>query len=73
MSFGSISAYKEVQGSLFAGIDGDEKATIFIHSFNAQLISIAGIYKKFDVVPTKLYARSVMIDLIDSQLRFQII
>ena len=73
MSFGSISAYKEVQGSLFAGIEGDEKATIFIHSFNAQLISIAGVYKKFDVVPTKLYARSVMIDLIDSQLRFQII
>ncbi len=73
MSFGSISAYKEVQGSLFAGIHGDEKATIFVQSFNAELVSIAGIYKKFDVVPTKLYARSVMIDLYHGQLRFQII
>ncbi len=73
MSFGSISAYKEVQGSLFAGIQGDEKATIFVQSFNAELISIAGVYKKFDVVPTKLYARSVMIDLVNGQLRFQII
>ena len=73
MSFGSISAYKEVQGSLFAGIHGDEKSTIFVQSFNAELVSIAGIYKKFDVVPTKLYARSVMIDLSNGQLRFQII
>ncbi len=73
MSYGSISAYQEVQGQLFAGIFGDEKATIFIQSFNAQLVSIAGIYKKFEVVPTKLYARSVMIDLVDGKLRFQII
>jgi septum formation inhibitor MinC len=31
-----------VCGKVFAGIDGDETATIFIHSFNAQLIAIAG-------------------------------
>ncbi len=73
MSYGSVSAYKEVQGSIFAGIYGDDKATIFIHSFNAQLVSIAGVYKKFDVVPAKLYARSVIVDLFNGKLRFQII
>ncbi len=73
LSHGSISAYKEVQGSIFAGMHGDEKATIFIHSFNAQLVSIAGVYKRFDVVPTKLYSRSVMVDLLNGSLRFQII
>jgi septum site-determining protein MinC len=73
MSFGNISAYKEVQGSLFAGINGDEKATIFVQSFNPQLISIAGIYKRFDTVPSKLYARQVMIDLLAGKLRFQVI
>ncbi len=73
MSFGHISAYKEVQGSLFAGINGNEKATIFVQSFNAQLISIAGIYRRFDTVPSKLYARRVMIDLLDGKLRFQVI
>lgn len=73
LSYGSISAYREVRGRLYAGIEGDEKATIFIQSFNAELISIAGVYKKFDVVPTKLYARSVMVDLFDGNLRFQII
>ncbi|HCE34922.1 MAG TPA: septum site-determining protein MinC, partial [Gammaproteobacteria bacterium] len=73
MSYGSVSAYKEVQGKVFAGISGNEKSTIFIHSFNAQLVSIAGVYKRFDVVPTKLYARSVMIDLNKGKLRFQIV
>lgn len=73
LAHGSVAAYKEVQGKVFAGIDGDEKATIFIHAFNAQLISIAGIYKKFDTVPTKLQARAVMIDLNQSKLRFQIV
>ncbi len=40
-----------------------------MQSFNAQLISIAGIYKRFDVVPIKLYACQVMIDLSDGKLR----
>ncbi len=73
MAYGSISAYKEVRGNLFAGIQGDEKATIFVQSFNAELVSIAGVYKKFDVAPAKFYARSIMIDLVNGQLRFQII
>ena len=70
---GSVSAYKEVNGSIFAGVSGNEKATIFINSFNAQLICIAGVYKKFDTVPVKLYARPVMIDLQNGKLRFQIV
>lgn len=73
IAHGSISAYREMQGRVFAGIDGDEKATIFIHSFGAQLVSIAGVYKQFETVPTKLHLRSVMVDLKENKLRFQII
>jgi septum site-determining protein MinC len=73
MSDGSISAYKEVRGKVFAGISGDTKSTIFIHSFKAQLISIAGVFKKFEVVPDKLFAQPVMIDLFEGKLRFTII
>jgi septum site-determining protein MinC len=73
MAFGSILAYKEACGNLFAGIEGDTTASIFVQSFNAELVSIAGVYKKFDVVPTKLYARSVLVDLVNDKLRFQII
>ncbi|SSC07670.1 septum site-determining protein MinC [bacterium endosymbiont of Bathymodiolus sp. 5 South] len=73
VSHGCVSAYREVCGKVFAGVDGDETATIFIHSFNAQLIAIAGIYKQFEVVPSKLKGHSVMIDLKDGKLRFQIV
>ncbi|SMN14464.1 Septum site-determining protein MinC [uncultured Candidatus Thioglobus sp.] len=73
IAHGSVSSYREMQGKVFAGIDGDEKATIFVHSFDAQLVSIAGIYKRFDVVPAKLQLHSVMIDLKEGKLRFQII
>ena len=73
ISHGCISAYREVCGKVFAGIDGDESATIFIHSFNAQLVAIAGIYKQFEVAPSKLKGHSVMIDLKDGKLRFQIV
>lgn len=73
IAHGSVVAYKEVQGCVFAGVDGDEKATIFINEFNAQLVAIAGVYKQFETVPAKLHSRSVMIDLKGGKLRFQII
>ncbi len=73
IAHGSISAYKDAQGKVFAGVAGDKQATIFIQSFNAQLVSIAGVYKTFDKVPAKLYARPVMISLVDDKLNFQIV
>ncbi len=73
ISHGGVSAYRKVSGKIFAGVDGNEKATIFIHDFNAQLISIAGVYKQFEVTPSKLKGHSVMIDLKDGKLRFQVV
>lgn len=73
ISHGNVSVYREASGKIFAGVDGDNKASIFIHSFNIQLVSIAGIYKQFDVVPSKLKGHSVMIDLKDETLRFNIV
>lgn len=71
ISGGSVFAYQSVQGKVFAGVYGNEHSVIFIQSFNAQIVSIAGIYKKFDTPPPKLYQRCVLIDLIDGKLRFQ--
>lgn len=73
ISHGNVSAYKEVSGKIFAGVDGDKKASIFIHFFNIQLASIAGIYKQFDVVPSKLKGHSVLINLKDETLRCHIV
>lgn len=71
LSSGSIFSYQTTKGSLFAGIDGDKDATIFIKNFQAKLISIAGIYKKFDNTSHKIYNKSVSINLNDNKLRFQ--
>ena len=73
IAHGSVFAYREMQGSVFAGINGDEKATIFINEFNPQLVAIAGVYKQFEKVRSKLHSRSVMVDLKNGKLRFQII
>ncbi|SMM99038.1 Septum site-determining protein MinC [uncultured Candidatus Thioglobus sp.] len=70
---GSIAARSIMKGKVFAGIDGDEKAMIFIHSFHAQLISIAGTYKEFKIIPRKLFEKSVVIDLHQGKLRFKVV
>ncbi len=70
---GSIAAYKEVCGKVFAGISGDKTATIFIRSFNPQLVSIAGVYRQFNPPPTHLCNRQVMIDLTKGRLRFRVV
>lgn len=71
MASGSILAYQETNGNLFAGIDGDQTAHIFVRNFKAQLISIAGIYKRFGDTSHTLYEKSVNIDLVKGKLRFQ--
>lgn len=73
VSGGSIFAYQAVCGKVFAGVYGDKNATIFIQSFNAQIVSIAGVYKKFETPPEKLHLRCVIIDLHQDKLRFQIL
>ncbi len=73
MADGSIFAYKEVAGKIFAGISGDKQAIIFIQSFNAQLACIAGVYRRFDKTDPKLYARPVVISLVEDRLNFQIV
>lgn len=71
IAHGSITTYSAMRGSVFAGINGDKEATIFIHSFDAQLVSIAGVYKQFDTVPNKLQSHSVRVILKNGKLKFK--
>ncbi|MCS5592092.1 MAG: hypothetical protein NZ775_06195 [Gammaproteobacteria bacterium] len=68
----SVWAYQSVAGKVIAGIDNEE-ATIYIQDFDAQLISIGGVYKQFDQTPDKLRGKTVMIDLDKGCLRFRVI
>ena len=42
---GSIHVYSSLRGRALAGLSGDPNARIFTHSLEAELISIAGIYR----------------------------
>ncbi|BAS68061.1 MAG: septum site-determining protein MinC [Gammaproteobacteria bacterium] len=68
---GSITTYKAMKGNAFAGVDGDTEATIVIQSFDAQLVSIAGVYKQFNTVPNKLQSQPVRVSLKNGKLKFK--
>ena len=42
---GSIHVYGPLRGRALAGINGNQKARIFCHSLEAELVSVAGDYK----------------------------
>lgn len=63
---GNIHIYAPLRGRALAGVRGDSKARIFCHSFEAELISVAGNYRVFeDKVPPELYRKPVQIYLND--------
>lgn len=72
ISNANIFVYDLVQGKVFAGIKGNKKSVIFIHNFEATLVSIAGIYKKFETIPATLKNKSVHISLSNDKLNFKI-
>jgi septum site-determining protein MinC len=72
ISDANIFIYDLMQGSVFAGVKGNKKVVIFIHNFEASLVVIAGVYKKFETIPENLKNKSVNITLSDDKLHFKI-
>ena len=61
---GNIHVYGEAKGRLIAGSDGDKSARIFVGKFNAELVSIGGLYRTMDEkLPANILHHSVMISL----------
>lgn len=56
---GSIHVYGALRGRALAGAQGDEKARIFCQEFHAELVSIAGIYRVIEDIPTELRGKPV--------------
>lgn len=66
---GNIHVYAPLRGRALAGVNGNEQARIFCHSFAAELIAVAGNYRVFeDNIPPELYKQSVQIFLQEEQL-----
>ena len=63
---GNIHIYASMRGRALAGAKGRRDARIFIHSMQAELVSIAGIYRNFEQqLPEHLYRKPVQIHLQD--------
>lgn len=60
---GSIHVYGALRGRALAGVGGDETARIFCQVLEAQLVSIAGLYRISDDIDRKMLGRQVQIFL----------
>lgn len=59
---GSIHVYAPLRGRALAGAQGDERARVFSTCFEAELVSIAGVYRTFEQgIPEKLARNPVQV------------
>lgn len=63
---GNIHVYAPLRGRALAGANGNTNARIFTTSLEAELVSIAGIYRTFDDSKDQLTQQQVQVRLIDN-------
>ncbi|MFV2055685.1 MAG: septum site-determining protein MinC [Thiohalomonadales bacterium] len=69
MADGNIHIYAPLRGRALAGVTGNKNARIYCHSFEAELVAIAGSYKVFeDNIDIDLQKKTVEISLQQEQL-----
>ena len=69
---GSIHAYAPLRGRALAGASGNTKARIFAMVMEAELVSIAGVYKTFEQGwPANLVKKPVQVMLQDDKLEMR--
>jgi septum site-determining protein MinC len=69
MADGCVHVYGPLRGRAMAGAQGDHTARVFCQEFYAELVSIAGVFRVFETLPTDLAGRSVQAWLEGSDLR----
>ena len=63
---GNIHVYAPLRGRALAGASGDKQARIFTTSLEAELVSIAGIYRTFEAgVSADLARQPATISLVE--------
>ncbi|MCC5882888.1 MAG: septum site-determining protein MinC [Halomonas sp.] len=68
LAAGSIHVYGALRGRALAGIHGDTDAGIFCRELRAELLSVAGTYKRLEDIDPHLLGASVQVVLRDAQL-----
>ncbi|WP_110597871.1 septum site-determining protein MinC [Salinicola lusitanus] len=69
LAAGSVHVYGSLRGRALAGIHGDREAGIFCHDLHAELLSVAGTYKRLEDIDPKMLGCSVQVQLKEDQLR----
>ena len=67
---GHIHVYNTLRGRALAGVRGDQSARIFCQKLDAELVSIAGIYRVAEDLPDQHRKQAVHITLDGDAMRF---
>jgi len=67
---GNVHIYSTLRVRVMAGAHGDTSARIFCQQFNAELVSIAGVFRVFETIPANLAGRPVQAWLTGEDLHF---
>ncbi|MDR5906259.1 septum site-determining protein MinC [Franzmannia qiaohouensis] len=68
LAAGSVHVYGALRGRALAGIHGDTQAGIFCRELHAELLSVAGNYKRLEDIDPRLLGSAVQVRLSDDQL-----
>ncbi len=68
LAAGSVHVYGALRGRALAGIHGDPQAGIFCRELHAELLSVAGNYKRLEDIDPRLLGTSVQVRLDGDQL-----
>ncbi|TLF49833.1 septum site-determining protein MinC [Halomonas urmiana] len=68
LAAGNVHVYGALRGRALAGIHGDVKAGIFCRELHAELLSVAGNYKRLEDIDPRMLGTTVQVQLFDGQL-----
>jgi septum site-determining protein MinC len=70
MADGCLHIYGPLRGRAMAGARGDSAARVFCQEFDAELVSIAGVFRVFETIPAELAGMPVQAWLAGDDLHF---
>lgn len=70
MADGCLHIYGPLRGRAMAGARGDPATRVFCQEFDAELVSIAGVFRVFEAIPAELAGLPVQAWLADEDLHF---
>src|SRR5579872_57588 len=70
MADGCVHIYGSLRGRVMAGAHGEPTARVFCQEFNAELVSIAGVFRVFETIPAELAGKPVQAWLSGDDLHF---